>query len=263
MTKSPVPVLQRTRHAHVPTVRDVLPDLRGKEPFGHRQWAAAARPLTETQRPPCEPAAHGQQPRRDRSEFSRATSAPHNRGPRGASETDAIVQAVRELAGPAHTKCRHCDGAPPGGRTIKAIAGTQAGEHSRVGDGRSTPPAPRTLAFTRIRKRGPRPDHPESGSRRTRGARGPRRESAAASAPIGAPPSGRLRKSEGQAGEPRRTTACGAGACSRTGSQLAILPSLLSAQLNCAVRRVAITAAKRNEVFRVAERALASRPFRE
>jgi hypothetical protein len=44
---------------------------------------------------------------------------------------------------------RHCDGAPPGGRTIKAIAGTQAAEHSRVDDGRSPPPVPPTLAFTR------------------------------------------------------------------------------------------------------------------
>ena len=47
---------------------------------------------------------------------------------------------------------------------------------------------------------------------------------------------GRLRKSEGHAGEPRPTTASSARACSQTGSQLAILRSLLPAQSGCASR---------------------------
>ena len=52
----------------------------------------------------------------------------------------------------------------------------------------------RPAARTRIRKRAPRSEHPESASRRTPGAPGRRRDSAAASAPTGAPPCGRLQK---------------------------------------------------------------------
>jgi hypothetical protein len=49
-------------------------------------------------------------------------------------------------------------------------------------------------------------------------------------APTGAIASGRLRKSDGHAGELRRTAASSACACSRYGSQLAIRAALLSAQ---------------------------------
>jgi hypothetical protein len=38
-------------------------------------------------------------------------------------------------------------------RMIKAIAGTQAAGPSRAGDRRSPPPAPPTLAFTRMQQR--------------------------------------------------------------------------------------------------------------
>jgi hypothetical protein len=72
-------------------------------------WTAAAQPLTDelsdhrASRPHTETATSP----RPLALSSRRGQRPSRSGPRGASKTDAIVQAVRELAGAAHPKCRH------------------------------------------------------------------------------------------------------------------------------------------------------------
>ena len=94
-----------------------------------------------------------QQTRRDR---SRAAVAPRDRDSRSASDTDAIVQTVSELARAAHTKRRRCDRRPlADGETEAVVRAIRTAGRSRSGStGAATGFATVALARPPVESRG-------------------------------------------------------------------------------------------------------------
>ena len=113
---------------------------RGKQQRWPTRGPLSALPVPDQTQPPARqlsPTAHG--PSRltatTWAQLQRSV-ARRDRNPGGASETDALVQSVTELAGVAHTKRRQCARGTSGGRTLEAIVRERRGlTHFLLGAG--------------------------------------------------------------------------------------------------------------------------------